>query len=139
MILTAAQHVFGFLRTIVNLPRDGTARDFLDLSETGALDEEAHDVYGERRRFAWLAAEGVDGEAADPFDRIAEGAAQGLDAAVVAEVVHQAGAVLSDSPIGMRETLHERVEGGGASLEKNLCGGVGPGELFARQQLHELW
>src|SRR5437867_1498298 len=45
-VTEAAQHVFGFFRTIGNLPRDVTARDFLDLGETGALDEEAHTRLG---------------------------------------------------------------------------------------------
>lgn len=38
----AHEHVFGFFRTIKNLPRDKSARDFVDLDEFGHFDAEAH-------------------------------------------------------------------------------------------------
>jgi hypothetical protein len=39
----AADHVFGFFRTIGGVPHDATAADFIDIDEHGDLDAAAHD------------------------------------------------------------------------------------------------
>ncbi len=38
----ASEHVFCFFRGISNLPQDAVAKEFIDLTEAGCLDEEAH-------------------------------------------------------------------------------------------------
>ena len=45
LVTDARDHVFGFFRTIQELPQDlSSARDFMDLDESKNLDQKAHDL-----------------------------------------------------------------------------------------------
>jgi hypothetical protein len=63
---------------------DAGARVALD-----ALDQQFHDIEGERPDLAALAADGVDGMPADERRRVAQGRAQRLTATLIAEMIHE--------------------------------------------------